>query len=200
MTTVSNTSASSVDQTSVKPASDGWDDSKHSALADFFHRHCPKITNDVEAVGKDIKNGLHAVADMAHQAVGAGEDIVAQIKKDGGLKEAMKDAVHDIEQGKNPLKGVINQKHIEALKNDASKLKENIEQLAQDGKPFGEDILNAMIQAKNASGDIVDLVGVAGEILSGQLPPGTLQRVETDAKGIISDLSKAMQWNNTVKS
>ena len=35
-----------------------------------------KITDDASKVVNDVNKGLHAVADMAKQGVGAGEDIV----------------------------------------------------------------------------------------------------------------------------
>ncbi len=192
-----NNSNTPVSKSSSASVGDGWDDSQHSSVMDFFHRHCPKITNDAEAIIKDAKTGLHTVADMAHQAVGAGEDIVDTIRNDGGLKNAMKNAIHDLEDGKNPLKGVISKSHVDALKSDAMKLKGNVEKLIKDGKPVGEDILNGMVQAKNAAGSVMDIVKIAGEIYSGQVPPGTLQSLEADAKNIFGDLGKAIQWQSS---
>ena len=199
MTTV-KPSTDSVSQTSNAPVDDGWKDSDHSSIVDFFHKHMPKITDDASKVVNDVNKGLHAVADMAKQGVGAGEDIVNKIKKDGGLKDAMKKAVSEIEEGQNPLKGLISQAHIDAIKADAEKVKENVEKLKNDGKPLTDDIIEGIEKAKGAVGDVSDMVTIAKEMFGGQTPPGALIQLASDAKDIVNQLKIAVQWNANAQS
>ncbi len=188
------TNTSTVNQTNTA-VSDGWNDSQHSSFADFMHRHCPKITNDVDNVAKDLKTGCSAVADMGKQVLGSGEDIIDKIKTDGGFRDALKKTVQDIEKGKDPLKGVINPDHIKALKSDAETFKANLKNLETDTKPLEQDIIQGMTQAKGATVDVLNMIEIAKDIYGGQVPPDAFSQLSQDAHDILRCLENALQWN-----
>ena len=95
----------------------------------------------------------------------------------------MKKAVSEIEEGQNPLKGLISQAHIDAIKADAEQVKENVEKLKNDGKPLTDDIIEGIEKCQRVlCGDVSDMVTIAKEMFGGQTPPGALIQLASDGK------------------
>lgn len=173
-----------------------WDDSQHSKLVDFFHRHCPKVTKDVVAVGNDIKKGFEGVKKMVGDDYEACKDFESAAKNEGFVS-AVKQVVENTFEGHNPLDGIATKQHINAIRDDARNLEDVVQQLEKDAVPLEQDALIAAQNCKVIVGDVIDLVQQGMAIYGGNVNPQEFGRVFNDLKSIYKSLEAALQMNPT---
>ena len=198
MTTVNSVDNGSSNVTDVSDRAK-WDDSKHSGIVDFFHKHFSKVTEDVVSVGDDIKKEFEGIKKM----VGDGENIVTDFEsavKDEGFKTAVQDVIENTLGGKNPLDGIATPEHMAAIKGDVTKLENILDQLKIDGKPLEGDIVTAIEKGKGIVTDVMDLARQGMAIYGGDVNPAEFGEMLGDIKDIVKCLEAALQMNSTATS
>ncbi|MBM7072196.1 hypothetical protein JQC92_09170 [Shewanella sp. 202IG2-18] len=186
-------SGSSVTDVSGNDKSE-WNDADHWKITDFFHRHMPKVTEDVSKVGNDIEGSFGRVKDLVGDGFDSIKDIEGAIKSNG-FKATMETMINNEEDNKSLFNDIVSKTHSEAVSKDAKAVRENVQQLMKDAKPLEADAVIALTNAAKMIKPVVDLAAQAVALYGGQAP--NLASVFGDIKNIKNDVEAALQMHNT---
>ncbi len=193
MTSINSASSSSTGVSDVSDKSQ-WNDDDHWKITDFFHKHMPKVTNDIANVGKDVVGGFEHLKSLVGDGYEGIKDFEGAVKHQG-FKATVKEMVSNEESGKSLFNHIVSDKHRDDIKADALALKDNIKALAKDAKPLEADAVIAFENGVKMVKPVMDIVAQAAAVYGGQ--PPNVASVIADLRSIKNDLEAGLQMNST---